>query len=276
MPIKSFNGISLRKNSTLLKDSSLSETQKASLTSQQNSEISAIIVKYTKEENSIKQTLLELTSNDSSTLITNLEKLISLKEKTISAISSTSLNDKISIITSIAEYLNLSNQNNMNEKLFILQAQLDALTKLSNLSIEDVILQLQSSNLQNAANLEELKLVLSSYVDTVKKELSTQISGMTKLIEETEKALAKRISNLENRLRYFLLTEEELTKLEISSIYAYIIRDKLFLEMISDRELLTYFRECATISEEITKNQLNPKLENINFQNSFFFRNFAV
>ena len=44
------------------------------------------------------------------------------------------------------------------------------------------------------------------------------------------------------------------TKLEISSIYSYIIRDKMFLQMISDKELLTYFRECATLSEEIAKN----------------------
>jgi hypothetical protein len=240
------------KYAILLKDSSLSETQKASLTSQQNSEISAIIVKYTKEENSIKQTLLELTSNDSSTLINNLEKLLSLKEKTISAISSTSLNDKISIITSIAEYLNLSNQNNINEKLFILQAQLDALTKLSNLSIEDVILQLQSSNLQNAANLEELKLVLSSYVDTVKKELSTQISGMTKLIEETEKALAKRISNLENRLRYFLLTEEELTKLvkenqdEISKISLLIAEKTSLINQLKENN-----QDTSSLEEEL-------------------------
>lgn len=44
------------------------------------------------------------------------------------------------------------------------------------------------------------------------------------------------------------------TKLEISSIYSYIIKDKMFLQMISDKELLTYFRECATLSEEIAKN----------------------
>lgn len=44
------------------------------------------------------------------------------------------------------------------------------------------------------------------------------------------------------------------TKLEISSIYSYIIRDKMFLQIISDKELLTYFRDCATISEEISKN----------------------
>ena len=31
------------------------------------------------------------------------------------------------------------------------------------------------------------------------------------------------------------------TKLEISSIYSYIIRDKMFLQMISDKELLTYW-----------------------------------
>ncbi|MBR3891597.1 MAG: hypothetical protein IKJ30_05985 [Bacilli bacterium] len=53
---------------------------------------------------------------------------------------------------------------------------------------------------------------------------------------------------------YEVMNKMRRTKLEISSIYSYIIRDKLFLEMISDRELLTYFRECATISEEITKN----------------------
>lgn len=49
------------------------------------------------------------------------------------------------------------------------------------------------------------------------------------------------------------------TKLEISSIYSYIIRDKMFLEMISDKELLTYFRECSTISEEISKSVLQMR-----------------
>lgn len=53
---------------------------------------------------------------------------------------------------------------------------------------------------------------------------------------------------------YEIINKMRRTKLEISSIYAYIIKDKLFLEMISDRELLTYFRECSTLSEEITKN----------------------
>jgi hypothetical protein len=53
---------------------------------------------------------------------------------------------------------------------------------------------------------------------------------------------------------YEIMNKMRRTKLEISSIYSYIIRDKLFLEMISDRELLTYFRECSTLSEEITKN----------------------
>ena len=54
------------------------------------------------------------------------------------------------------------------------------------------------------------------------------------------------------------------TKLEISSIYSYIIRDKMFLQMISDKELLTYFRECATISEEVTKNITQMRQLNIN------------
>lgn len=54
------------------------------------------------------------------------------------------------------------------------------------------------------------------------------------------------------------------TKLEISSIYSYIIRDKMFLQMISDKELLTYFRECATISEEVSKNVLQMRQLNIN------------
>lgn len=49
------------------------------------------------------------------------------------------------------------------------------------------------------------------------------------------------------------------TKLEICSIYEYIIRDKMFLEMISDKELMNYFRECATISEDITKNVLQMR-----------------
>ena len=49
------------------------------------------------------------------------------------------------------------------------------------------------------------------------------------------------------------------TKLEICSIYEYIIRDKMFLEMISDKELITYFRECATISEDIAKNVLQMR-----------------
>ena len=53
---------------------------------------------------------------------------------------------------------------------------------------------------------------------------------------------------------YEIMNKMRRTKLEITSIYSYIIRDKLFLEMISDKELLTYFRECSTISEEITKN----------------------
>lgn len=59
------------------------------------------------------------------------------------------------------------------------------------------------------------------------------------------------------------------TKLEICSIYEYIIRDKLFLEMISDKELLTYFRECATLSEDILKNVKQMKqmsLSNKNIQ----------
>lgn len=49
------------------------------------------------------------------------------------------------------------------------------------------------------------------------------------------------------------------TKLEISSIYSYIIRDKMFLQMISDKELLSYFRECSTISEEVSKNVLQMR-----------------
>ena len=53
---------------------------------------------------------------------------------------------------------------------------------------------------------------------------------------------------------YEIMNKMRRTKLEISSIYSYIIKDKLFLEMITDKELLTYFRECATLSEEITKN----------------------
>ena len=33
----------------------------------------------------------------------------------------------------------------------------------------------------------------------------------------------------------------------------------MFLQMISDKELLTYFRECATISEEVAKNVLQMR-----------------
>jgi len=61
-------------------------------------------------------------------------------------------------------------------------------------------------------------------------------------------------NTLSKEYYYEIINKMRRTKLEISSIYSYIIRDKLFLEMISDRELLTYFRECSTISEEITKN----------------------
>jgi len=57
------------------------------------------------------------------------------------------------------------------------------------------------------------------------------------------------------------------TKLEISSIYSYIIRDKMFLEMISDKELLTYFRECSTLSEEITKNVVQMRQLNLSTRN---------
>lgn len=61
-------------------------------------------------------------------------------------------------------------------------------------------------------------------------------------------------NSLSKEFYYEIMNKMRRTKLEISSIYSYIIKDKLFLEMITDRELLTYFRECSTISEEITKN----------------------
>ena len=66
---------------------------------------------------------------------------------------------------------------------------------------------------------------------------------------------------------YEIYNKMKRTKLEISSIYSYIIKDKMFLEMISDRELLTYFRECATISEEVGKNILNMRQLNISNRN---------
>ena len=61
-------------------------------------------------------------------------------------------------------------------------------------------------------------------------------------------------NNLSKEYYYEVINKMRRTKLEISSLYSYIIKDKLFLEMITDRELLTYFRECSTLSEEITKN----------------------
>ena len=66
---------------------------------------------------------------------------------------------------------------------------------------------------------------------------------------------------------YEIYNKMRRTKLEISSIYSYIIKDKMFLEMISDRELLTYFRECATISEEVGKNILNMRQLNLSNRN---------
>jgi hypothetical protein len=57
------------------------------------------------------------------------------------------------------------------------------------------------------------------------------------------------------------------TKLEISSIYSYIIKDKMFLEIISDKELIAYFRECATISEEISKSIVQMRQLNLSSKN---------
>ena len=70
----------------------------------------------------------------------------------------------------------------------------------------------------------------------------------------------KEIFNEFSKEYYYQISKKMVrTKLEICSIYEYIIRDKLFLEMISDKELLTYFRECSTISEDIAKNVTQMK-----------------
>ena len=66
---------------------------------------------------------------------------------------------------------------------------------------------------------------------------------------------------------YEIYNKMRRTKLEISSIYSYIIRDKMFLEMISDKELLTYFRECATISEEVGKSIATMRQLNLSNRN---------
>lgn len=79
-----------------------------------------------------------------------------------------------------------------------------------------------------------------------------EIENKKELFNEFSKEYYHEVSNKMRR-----------TKLEISSIYSYIIRDKMFLLMISDKELLTYFRECATISEEVTKNVLQMRQMNI-------------
>lgn len=78
----------------------------------------------------------------------------------------------------------------------------------------------------------------------------------------------KEIFNEFSKEYYYQISKKmSRTKLEICSIYEYIIRDKLFLEMISDKELLAYFRECSTISEDIAKNVTQMKQMSLSNRN---------
>ena len=86
------------------------------------------------------------------------------------------------------------------------------------------------------------------------------MNKLYRLIKKFYKMKAYDFFNEFSKEYYYQISKKmSRTKLEICSIYEYIIRDKLFLEMISDKELLAYFRECSTISEDIAKNVTQMK-----------------
>lgn len=180
------------------------------------SKISETNLNYRKQILEIEKSLAGLSEKTAAELLAELAELQSKKEMAEAALKSTDYNEKLSLIV-------LGNKDNAGEahseleaKLAKLERELAALKELGELSIEDVIAKIKAGDTANAAELENLKIALKLYCDSVKDDLNARISSLENTISALQNALQQRMQTLENRLTYSLMTDEELENLEKS------------------------------------------------------------
>ena len=90
--------------------------------------------------------------------------------------------------------------------------------------------------------LEDLNTTILSWKDKLNY-VHVEYEDLLEFDADNEYAISEKkeeFNAMSKEFYYEIMNKMRRTKLEISSIYSYIIKDKLFLEMISDRELLTY------------------------------------
>jgi len=124
----------------------------------------------------------------------------------------TDLEDQISLLqSSITE--NSDDIEALEDSLAELKSKLEALELINDQTIEDIIEKINAGDEENAEALENMKVVLEIYCDTIKDELGDRISSLEETVSALQTALEERIQTLEDRLTYSLMTDEELESL---------------------------------------------------------------
>ena len=178
------------------------------------SKISETNLSYQKLILEIDRQLRQLSDKSATELLAELMELQNKRDIVEAAINSSDYSDKLAA-------LDAGNRQNADDahaeleaKLAELEKQLEALKAVGELSIDDIIAKIQAGDAANTAEIENLKVVLKLYCDSLKDALGDRIAILEETISALQTALQERMQTLENRLTYSMMTDEELAKQE--------------------------------------------------------------
>ena len=136
------------------------------------------------------------------------------------AIHSADYSDKLSALADGQQANQEETESALLAKLSELEAKLAALNAVGKLTIEDVLAKIKAGDAANAEELQNLKVVLTLYCDSLKDALGDRIAILEATISALEDALRERLETLEHRLTYSVMTDEELSELEEAKLAA--------------------------------------------------------
>ena len=192
----------------------LYHAQIAALEKELTSKISETNLSYQKLILEIDRQLRRLSGKSATELLAELMELQNKRDIVEAAINSSDYSDKLAALDAGKRQNADDAHAELETKLAELEKQLEALKAVGELSIDDIIAKIQAGDAANTAEIENLKVVLKLYCDSLKDALGDRIAILEETISALQTALQERMQTLENRLTYSMMTDEELAKLE--------------------------------------------------------------
>ena len=197
-----------------LADADLSESERNAMEKEWTEKLAGTNLLYQRQISEVERQLREYGSKSIAELNAELEKLQTERSMIESALNSTDFNDKILALENGRDTGNAEQRLAWEEQLEKLRKQLAALEAIGELAIDDLIARIEAGDAANGIELENLRFAFEAYCADLRAKLSAKIESLEKTVIELQKLLSARISTLENRLKYTLMTDEALAEAE--------------------------------------------------------------